>query len=89
MTITDITGKKSMKAVDVFAFSIEYIKESIFRMAKEQIGELEEEDAHWVVTVPAIWDEAARQFMIDAANKVYHSNIHTVDLLSYQEFYLL
>ena len=70
MAITDITGKKSMKAVDVFAFCIEYIKESIFGRAKEQIAELEEEDVHWVVTVPAIWDEAARQFMIDAANKV-------------------
>lgn len=70
MTIKDITGKKEMKAVDVFAYCIENIKDSIFGKAKEKVTELQEYDVHWVLTVPAIWNEAARQFMLEAAEKV-------------------
>ncbi|CAG2194945.1 unnamed protein product [Mytilus edulis] len=69
MTIKDITGKKEMKAVDVFAYCIENIKDSIFGKAKEKVTELQENDVHWVLTVPAIWNEAARQFMLEAAEK--------------------
>lgn len=71
LTIKDISGKKEMKAVDVFAACIEYLKNATFTRAKEQIPSLEEEEIHWVLTVPAIWTEAARQFMIDAAEKVH------------------
>ncbi|CAG2234343.1 unnamed protein product [Mytilus edulis] len=67
MTIKDITGKNELKAVDVFAFCIEYIWNTLFRRAKEQITNLDEENIHWVITVPAIWSEDARQFMIEAA----------------------
>ncbi|CAC5392285.1 unnamed protein product [Mytilus coruscus] len=69
LTIKDISGKKEMKAVDVFAACIEHLKNATFTRAKQQISNLEEEDIHWVLTVPAIWSEAARQFMIDAAEK--------------------
>ncbi|CAG2196300.1 unnamed protein product [Mytilus edulis] len=77
LTIKDISGKKEMKAVDVFAACIEYLKNATFTRAKEQIPKLEEEDIHWVLTVPAIWTEAARQFMIDAAEKsgIYEDNL--------------
>lgn len=68
MMIKDIT-QKEMKAVDVFAFCIEHIKDNVFGRAKEQLLELQDEDVHWVLTVPAIWNESARQFMIDAAEK--------------------
>jgi len=32
-------------------------------------------DYHWVLTVPAIWEDAAKQFMREAAEKVgfFHS----------------
>ncbi|XP_076088878.1 heat shock 70 kDa protein 12A-like [Mytilus galloprovincialis] len=69
MTIKDITGKKEMKAVDVFAFCIEYIWNTLFRRVKELITNLNEENVHLVLTVPAIWSEDARQFMIEAAKK--------------------
>ncbi|OPL32931.1 hypothetical protein AM593_03476, partial [Mytilus galloprovincialis] len=68
LTIKDISGKE-MKAVDVFAACIEHLKNATFTRAKEGISNLEEEDIHWVLTVPAIWTEAARQFMIEAAEK--------------------
>ncbi|XP_071148616.1 heat shock 70 kDa protein 12A-like [Mytilus edulis] len=69
MTIKDITGKNELKAVDVFAFCIEYIWNTLFCRVKELITTLNEEDVHWVLTVPAIWSEDARQFMIEAAKK--------------------
>ncbi|XP_052079326.1 heat shock 70 kDa protein 12A-like isoform X2 [Mytilus californianus] len=69
MTIKDITGKNELKAVDVFAFCIEYIWNTLFRRIKEQIANLNEENIHWVLTVPAIWNEDARQFMLEAAKK--------------------
>ncbi|CAG2193695.1 unnamed protein product [Mytilus edulis] len=36
---------------------------------KLAIHGLEDDDVHWVVTVPAIWNEQARQFMIEASAK--------------------
>ncbi|OPL33355.1 hypothetical protein AM593_09397, partial [Mytilus galloprovincialis] len=69
MTIKDITGKNELKAVDVFAFCIDYIWNTLFRRVKEQITTLNEESVHWVLTVPAIWSEDARQFMIEAGKK--------------------
>lgn len=70
LKVRDMSGLKEMKAVDVFAASIEYIKMKTFERAQQNISNLKEGDIHWVITVPAIWDEAARQFMIEAAEKV-------------------
>ncbi|XP_052091580.1 heat shock 70 kDa protein 12A-like isoform X2 [Mytilus californianus] len=77
LTIKDISGKKEMKAVDVFAACIEHLKNATFTRVKQHILNLEGEDIHWVLTVPAIWTEAARQFMIDAAEKsgIYEDNL--------------
>lgn len=77
LTIKDISGKKEMKAVDVFAACIEHLKNATFTRVKQHILNFEEEDIHWVLTVPAIWTEAARQFMIDAAEKsgIYEDNL--------------
>ncbi|VDI76900.1 Hypothetical predicted protein [Mytilus galloprovincialis] len=69
MTIKDITGKKEMKAVDVFAYCIENIKDSMFRKAEEEVTDLLEYDIKWVLTVPAVWNEAARECMLEAAEK--------------------
>jgi len=32
---------------------------------------IEKWEIHWVITVPAIWNDAAKQFMTEAAIKVY------------------
>lgn len=32
--------------------------------------EIDEMDIHWVITVPAIWSDGAKQFMREAAHKV-------------------
>ncbi|XP_052091560.1 uncharacterized protein LOC127728285 isoform X2 [Mytilus californianus] len=68
MMLEDINGRK-MKALDVFACCIEYIKNKVFKRAEEAVRGLTEERVHWMITVPAIWNESARQFIIAAATK--------------------
>lgn len=60
---------KTMKAVDVFAAVIKFFKESILNRLLDGHGgkAFSDKDIHWVLTVPAIWDLKAKQFMRDAA----------------------
>lgn len=69
MVIKEVEGK-TMKAMLVFAYCIEYIKDQVLTRLKNAIHGLDGNDVHWVVTVPAIWNEQARQFMIEASAKV-------------------
>ncbi|CAC5364374.1 unnamed protein product [Mytilus coruscus] len=62
-------GGKTMKAMLVFAFCIEYIKDKVLERLCQAIHGLDEDDVHWVLTVPAIWNDQARQFMIAASEK--------------------
>ena len=62
-----------MKALDVFAAVISYFKSHMLDSFTNQYGDekyVTNEDIHWVITVPAIWDLKAKQFMKDAAEKV-------------------
>lgn len=69
MMLKDINGRE-MKASDIFACCIEYIKNKVFVRVEEAVRGLTEEQIHWMITVPAIWNESARQFMREAATKV-------------------
>ncbi|XP_071156538.1 heat shock 70 kDa protein 12A-like [Mytilus edulis] len=68
MMLKDINGRE-MKASDIFACCIEYIKNKVFVRVEEAVRGLTEEQIHWMITVPAIWNESARQFMREAATK--------------------
>ena len=61
-----------MKAVDVFAAVISHFQSLLVKMLQTGYGEnvFSNDDIHWVLTVPAIWDLKAKQFMRDAAEKV-------------------
>lgn len=63
-------GGKTMKAMLVFAFCIEYIKDRVLERLHQATDSLNDDDVRWVLTVPAIWSDQARQFMIEAAAKV-------------------
>ncbi|XP_045181401.2 heat shock 70 kDa protein 12A-like [Mercenaria mercenaria] len=69
-TIEDATGK-SLQAKNVFSLSIRYLKDDLLDMVKRQVLDeyLTESDIHWVLTVPAIWNDAAKQFMREAAEE--------------------
>jgi hypothetical protein len=63
--------RKEFLAIDVFAISLKYLVEDMMgSVNKRLVGELEHTDVSWVLTVPAIWSDASKQFMREAAIKV-------------------
>ncbi|KAL3871603.1 hypothetical protein ACJMK2_039594 [Sinanodonta woodiana] len=66
--IQDETGKE-MLAIDVFALSIKCLKTHLMNLLKKRGIKIEEKNIFWVLTVPAIWNDAAKQFMREAAIK--------------------
>ncbi|XP_045206965.2 heat shock 70 kDa protein 12A-like [Mercenaria mercenaria] len=69
MKISDEMGKQ-FPAKDVFAMSIKYLVDDMMLIVRQRIfGELRSHEIHWVLTVPAIWSDAAKQFMREAASK--------------------
>ena len=62
----DINGKK-MLAIDVFTMAIRYMREHIMNALKKQVSDIQQSDVLFVITVPAIWSDASKQFMREAA----------------------
>ena len=67
--LEDIKGRK-MQAIEVFSACIKYLKEHLENTCKLACPDLKLEDIRWVLTVPAIWNDASKQFMREAAEKV-------------------
>ena len=63
---------KTLEALEVFSKAIKYLKEEFFKSLKAKDETIIEKNIHWVITVPAIWDEFAKSFMRQAAEKVYN-----------------
>ncbi|XP_021109010.1 heat shock 70 kDa protein 12A isoform X4 [Heterocephalus glaber] len=60
-------GKK-VKALEIFAYALQYFKEQALKELSDQAGtDFENSDVRWVITVPAIWKQPAKQFMRQAA----------------------
>ncbi|XP_069129610.1 heat shock 70 kDa protein 12A-like [Argopecten irradians] len=62
-------GKKSMKAMDVFAACLKYLKDQLLNTAEKQGVKFVDGDIQWILTVPAIWSEPGKQFMRKAAEQ--------------------
>ena len=60
-----------MLALDVFAEAIGYLKRHLMKSCDERGFGLSDKEIKWVLTVPAIWGDAAKQFMRIAAEQVY------------------
>jgi molecular chaperone DnaK (HSP70) len=70
MMILDEIGKEFL-AIDVFAISLKYLVEDMMEIINQRItSKLLPTDIGWVLTVPAIWSDASKQFMREAATKV-------------------
>ncbi|XP_060552835.1 heat shock 70 kDa protein 12B-like [Ruditapes philippinarum] len=69
--IQDIAGK-SLSANVVFSLSIKYLKDDLLETIRSRLLDktILESDIHWVLTVPAIWNDVAKQFMRSAAENV-------------------
>ena len=67
--IEDVSGKK-MEALTVFSKAIQYLKDDLLVEVKKAVLNVKHDDVVWVLTVPAIWNDAAKQFMREAAQMV-------------------
>ncbi|XP_063413737.1 heat shock 70 kDa protein 12A-like isoform X1 [Mytilus trossulus] len=66
--IKDESGFK-MKAIDIFTFAIEYFKDQTINKLKRTLKDVDIADIHYVLTVPAIWEDKAKMFMRKSAEK--------------------
>ena len=76
MMITE-EGGKHMYAMDVFSEAIGYLKRhAMYTFAESGLG-ITDKEIKWVLTVPGIWGDAAKQFMREAAEKVRNGKCYT------------
>ncbi|KAL3885511.1 hypothetical protein ACJMK2_025564 [Sinanodonta woodiana] len=67
LNIEDATGKE-LSAKTVFSMVIKYLKDDLLKECATRIaGIVQPNDIMWVLTVPAIWNDSAKQFMREAA----------------------
>lgn len=59
-----------LEAVSVFAHSITYIKEELWKQLSKTGFEVDKKEIQWVITIPAIWNPRSKQFMRMAAEQV-------------------
>lgn len=62
------TKNKQMPAKTVFGESIKYLKDHLLKTLETRGTTVVNSDIHWVLTVPAIWKDNAKQFMREAAH---------------------
>ncbi|XP_061524532.1 heat shock 70 kDa protein 12B [Phycodurus eques] len=62
-----VNGRR-VTAVEVFAHALRFFREHALKEVKEQTSSvLERDQVRWVITVPAVWRQPAKQFMREAA----------------------
>lgn len=57
----------AMQAKDIFGHSIRYMKKRLLDDLQARGNMIRDENIMWVVTIPAIWNDGAKQFMREAA----------------------
>ncbi|XP_042193025.1 heat shock 70 kDa protein 12A isoform X2 [Callorhinchus milii] len=69
-TDLEAANGKKVKALEIFAFALEFFKDHALQELSDQTGtKFDNADVRWVITVPAIWKQPAKQFMRHAAYK--------------------
>jgi len=56
-----------MPAMTIFSMAINFMREDIMELLNNQVMHIKESDVMFVITVPAIWSDASKQFMREAA----------------------
>nr|XP_022321189.1 heat shock 70 kDa protein 12A-like isoform X3 [Crassostrea virginica] len=65
--IRDITGKKEMLAINIFKHTIKYFRKLMLNTINGQNLDVKETNIRWVLAVPAIWSDKAKQLISEAA----------------------
>ncbi|XP_063413069.1 heat shock 70 kDa protein 12B-like [Mytilus trossulus] len=74
--IPDDSGNKKMPAQIIFSHGIRFLKNHLVKHLESSHTGLNESDIHWVLTVPAIWNDSAKQFMREAASQAGIKDTH-------------
>ena len=62
---------KTLPAIMVFSLAIGFLAENMIKSGSDRVtSAITRDDVYWVLTVPAIWSDAAKQFMRTAAIQV-------------------
>lgn len=62
-----VSGRR-VRAIEVFAHALRFFREHALKEVKDQSSSvLEGNEVRWVITVPAVWRQPAKQFMREAA----------------------
>ena len=70
MELTAANGKKTL-ALTVFSHALRFFKDHCLQELSDQSStRIVNDDIRWVITVPAIWRQPAKQFMRQAAYDV-------------------
>ena len=82
---TKLTARNGRRvdALIVFSHSIRYLKDRAIEVIRERTGDegYGAKDTQWVITVPAIWKPAAKQFMREAAYQVNYCCLLRHDII--------
>ena len=70
MKLEDVTGK-SLLAIEVFGLSIQALTSHMRKLLDNEGTNIKLHEIKWILTVPAIWPDSAKQFMRKSAEKVY------------------
>ena len=75
-TTLEASNGRRVKALEIFTYSIRYLHTRALEVIQERTGDdyFSSGDIQWVLTVPAIWKPAAKQFMREAAYQAKHSS---------------
>uniref|UniRef100_A0A8C1BY97 Heat shock protein 12B n=1 Tax=Cyprinus carpio carpio TaxID=630221 RepID=A0A8C1BY97_CYPCA len=65
--LESVSGRR-VPAIEVFAHALRFFREHVLKEVKDQSSSvLEGNEVRWVITVPAVWRQPAKQFMREAA----------------------
>ncbi|KAK3566914.1 hypothetical protein QTP86_004937 [Hemibagrus guttatus] len=65
--LESVSGRR-VRAIEVFAHALRFFREHALKEVKDQcLSVLEGDEVRWVITVPAVWRQPAKQFMREAA----------------------
>lgn len=78
-----------IKALDVFSLSIQYLKDECFELFQKKHINIPNDEILWILTVPAIWDQSAKEFMRKAAEQVTSIPFFLYETIIFQRAFLI
>jgi len=74
-TQIEAANGRRFPAFKVVSMTLRFFKDHALRELSNQCGTtIDNDDVRWIITVPAIWNEQAKQFMRQAAYEVTNAS---------------